>query len=167
MLPTLVLTISHTPVLTSAASSSLVHYMERHLWVLVANRHAVSCSCATAQLENSQSASTSADTFPENCSEEFQTEQVKRAANSDQTGSFHRRADARRFHQAKKTYFCGSALVTLIFCSKSTTDTQEKVLTRRTSNAEWTRFTSLLFQITWFPMRTCQANMRKDGAPKT
>lgn len=40
-------------------------------------------------------------------------------------------------------------------------------LTRRTSKADWTRSASLLFQITWFPMSTCQANMRKDGAPRT
>lgn len=40
-------------------------------------------------------------------------------------------------------------------------------LTRRTSNADRTRSVSLLFQITWFPMSTCQANMRKEEAPRT
>lgn len=39
--------------------------------------------------------------------------------------------------------------------------------TRRTSKAEWMRSRSCAFQMTWLPMRTCQASMRNADDPKT
>lgn len=93
-------------------------------------------------------ASAGASTCPGNASE-FQVEEGENgvAVNCDNLGSLHRSTNACHFHQAKNRF--------LRLCTwypqhlpKSNINTQGKGLTRRTSNAEWTRFTSLLFQIT-------------------